>query len=185
MQSGEREIPPSLSFGSSVCVCVQELQQSRIFWTLLCTHEMQAIYLLAPFTISITCNTLLPAETTIILCGRVLMIFLLSYFEHCQIWLKVFLQTITTWAKTQNWGTKKTLLWVWTSVVVRFWCFMINLNKFIKRWKCCHKTNTTWWNQMVSLEEKNQYVTNAFTITCDYLVFSSKVLPFATNVKSC
>jgi hypothetical protein len=40
------ETNPTLS-GSWVCVC-RNFQQSRIFWTLLCTHEMQAIYLLAP-----------------------------------------------------------------------------------------------------------------------------------------
>jgi hypothetical protein len=36
-----------------------------------------------------------------------------------------------------------------------------------------------------TLEEKDQYVTNAFTTTCDYLVFVTKFLPFTTSVTSC
>jgi hypothetical protein len=36
-----------------------------------------------------------------------------------------------------------------------------------------------------TLEEKGQYVTNAFTTTCDYLVFVTKFLPFAITATSC
>ncbi len=35
-----------------------------------------------------------------------------------------------------------------------------------------------------ALDEKNQYVTNAFTTICDYLVFAIKFLPSTTNVTS-
>jgi hypothetical protein len=116
------ETNPTLSFIwllSNVCA---RISNNPEFFEHYCVPTRCKLYIsLPPFTLSITCNTSLPAETTILLCGRMLMIVLLSYFEHCQIWLKVCLQTITTWAKTQNWGTKKTLLWVWTSVVVRFW----------------------------------------------------------------
>jgi hypothetical protein len=89
-----RETNPTLSFIWLLCVCVQEFPTIQNFLNItVYPWDASYIYLLAPFTLSITCNTLLPAETTIILCGRVLMIFLLSYFEHCQIWLKVFLQS--------------------------------------------------------------------------------------------
>jgi hypothetical protein len=37
----------------------------------------------------------------------------------------------------------------------------------------------------LTLEEKGQYVTNAFTTTCDYLVFAIKFLPSTTSVTSC
>ncbi len=37
----------------------------------------------------------------------------------------------------------------------------------------------------LTLEEKGQYVTNAFTTTCDYLVFATKFLRFTINVTSC
>jgi hypothetical protein len=40
-------------------------------------------------------------------------------------------------------------------------------------------------NNELSLEEKGQYVTNAFTPNCDYLVFTTKFLPFTTSVTSC
>ncbi len=38
---------------------------------------------------------------------------------------------------------------------------------------------------LLTLEEKGQYVTNTFTTNYDYLVFVTKILPFATNVTSC
>jgi hypothetical protein len=36
-----------------------------------------------------------------------------------------------------------------------------------------------------TLEEKDQYVTIAFTTTCDYLVFATKFLPFVTIATLC
>jgi hypothetical protein len=40
-------------------------------------------------------------------------------------------------------------------------------------------------NKETILEEKGQYMTNAFTTTCDYLVLATKFLPFSISVTSC
>jgi hypothetical protein len=37
----------------------------------------------------------------------------------------------------------------------------------------------------IALKEKSQYVINAFTTTCNYLIFATKVLPYTINVTSC
>ncbi len=59
--------------------------------------------------------------------------------------------------------------------------YFLKINQMAK--KKVHFIGTL--NNELSLEEKGQYVTNAFTLTCNYLVFTTKFLSFTTSVTSC
>jgi hypothetical protein len=64
-------------------------------------------------------------------------------------------------------------------------CHQSNETFFIERNGGCGGRSNKKRKPVGALKEKGQYVTNAFTITWDYLVFVIKFLPFTISGASC
>jgi hypothetical protein len=120
MHSGERQIPPSLSFGSCVCVCAG-ISNNPEFFEHYCVPMRCKLYI-SPCPIYFKHNLqhiVASRNYNYIVWKGANDFSTLIFWTLPNLAKSIF--TVTTWANTQNWGTKKTLLWVWTSVVVRFW----------------------------------------------------------------